>query len=94
MDAPPPTVRDFSHDLLTAWAATFGKGVKLDDNFFELGGNSLYAVQVAAAMREQGWPRIPIRQIYRNPTVRALATCMGHPIDLDTALENGTLWSQ
>jgi amino acid adenylation domain-containing protein len=80
MDAPPSGVRDFSRDLLTIWTGTFGKGVKPDDNFFELGGNSLYAVQVAAAMREQGWPQIPIREIYRNPTVRGLAACMGYPI--------------
>jgi amino acid adenylation domain-containing protein len=80
IDASPPAVRDFSRDLLATWTSTLGKGVGLDDNFFELGGNSLYAVQVAAAMREQGWPQIPIREIYRNPTVRRLAACMGHPV--------------
>jgi amino acid adenylation domain-containing protein len=80
MDASPPGTRDFSRDLLATWTNTFGKSVGLDDNFFELGGNSLYAVQLAAAMRNQGWPRIPIREIYRNPTVRGLAACMGHPI--------------
>jgi amino acid adenylation domain-containing protein len=92
-DAPPidasrSAVRDFSHDLLAAWTGTFGKVVKLDDNFFELGGNSLYAVQLAAAMRERGWPQIPIREIYRNPTVRRLAACMGHPISQDAAPES------
>jgi amino acid adenylation domain-containing protein len=85
IDTSPSAARDFSHDLLTAWTGTFGKGVKLDDNFFELGGNSLYAVQLAAAMHERGWPRIPIREIYRNPTVRRLAACMGHPIGQEGA---------
>jgi hypothetical protein len=80
IDASPSTVRDFSRDLLAAWTGTFGKGVRLDDNFFELGGNSLYA------MTEQGWPQIPIREIYRNPTVRRLAACMGHPISPDGTL--------
>ena len=84
----PRAVGDFSHDLLATWTSTFGKGVSLDDDFFELGGNSLYAVQLAATMREQGWPQIPIREIYRNPTVRRLAACMGHPIGLDTAPES------
>jgi amino acid adenylation domain-containing protein len=79
-DTSPSAVRDFSHDLLAAWMGTFGKLVKLDDNFFELGGNSLSAVQLAATMHERGWPRIPVREIYRNPTVRRLAACMGHPI--------------
>ena len=32
-------------------------------------------------MSEQGWPQIPIREIYRNPTVRRLAARMGHPAD-------------
>jgi len=86
MDASPSAVRDFAHDLLAAWTSTFGKGIGLDDNFFELGGNSLYAVQLAAAMRDQGWPKVPIREIYRNPTIRRLAACMGHPIGQDPAL--------
>jgi amino acid adenylation domain-containing protein len=87
--ASPPAAGDFSRALLATWTSTFGKDVNLDDNFFELGGNSLYAVHLAAAMREQGWPQIPIREIYRNPTIRRLAACMGHPIGLDTAPESG-----
>jgi amino acid adenylation domain-containing protein len=83
VDPPPSAVHDFCHDLLAAWTSTFGKGVGLDDNFFELGGNSLYAVQLAAAMRAHGWPKIPIREIYRNPTIRRLAACMGHSIGQD-----------
>jgi amino acid adenylation domain-containing protein len=89
IDASPPSPGDFSHDLLATWTNAFGKDVNVDDNFFELGGNSLYAVQLAAAMREQGWPQIPIREIYQNPTIRRLAACMGHPIGLDTAPESG-----
>jgi hypothetical protein len=74
--ASPSTVRDFSDDLLAVWTAAFGKGAKLDDDFFELGGNSLYAVQLAAVKCERGWPRIPVREIYRNPAVRQLASCL------------------
>jgi amino acid adenylation domain-containing protein len=73
-------LRDFSEDLLAAWAHALRTRVGLDDDFFELGGNSLCAVRITAAMRDQGWPRIPIRDIYRNPTIRQLAACMGHPI--------------
>jgi amino acid adenylation domain-containing protein len=86
VDAPPSAAQDFAHDLLAAWTGTFGKGVRLDDNFFELGGNSLYAVQLAAAMRDRGWPKIPIREIYRHPTIRRLAAGMGHPIGQDPDL--------
>ena len=77
MAAAPSADRDFSHDLLAVWAGIFSKGVKPDDNFFELGGNSLYAVQLSAVMQERGWPRIPIREIYRNPTIRRLSACIG-----------------
>lgn len=76
----PSAVRDFSDDLLAVWTAVFGKGAKLDDDFFEFGGNSLYAVQLAAVMRERGWPRISVRELYRNPQSGSLpAACMGHP---------------
>jgi amino acid adenylation domain-containing protein len=79
-DTSPSAAGDFSNDLLAAWSGTFGKGVGLDDNFFELGGNSLYAVRLTAVMQARGWPRIPVREIYRNPTVRRLADCMEHVI--------------
>jgi hypothetical protein len=79
-----PTVdkplRDFSHDLLAAWSRALRTRVGPDDDFFELGGNSLCAVKITAAMRDQGWPRIPIRDIYQNSTIRRLAAGMGHPI--------------
>ncbi|MGH3249464.1 MAG: non-ribosomal peptide synthetase, partial [Trebonia sp.] len=80
VDAPPLAGRDFSRVLLSAWASVLGRGIGLDDNFFDLGGNSLYAVRLAAAMLAQGWPRIPVRDVYRNPTVRALATRMGFSV--------------
>ena len=44
-----------------------------DDNFFELGGNSLYAMRVAAAMRDRGLPAFPMRELYLHPTVSGLA---------------------
>jgi amino acid adenylation domain-containing protein len=76
----PSSVPDFSQDLLNVWARTFRRRVGLDDDFFGLGGNSLLAVKVAAAMRDQGWPPIPIREIYRTRTIRRLAARMGHQV--------------
>jgi hypothetical protein len=70
----------FAGDLQGAWRAVLPGQAGLDDDFFELGGNSLCAVRVAAAMRDLGWPRIPIREIYQHPTIRRLADFLGHPV--------------
>jgi acyl-CoA synthetase (AMP-forming)/AMP-acid ligase II len=51
-----------------------GTPVGLDDDFFELGGNSLFAVRVSAALRARGLPSLPLRDLYRTPTIRALTT--------------------
>lgn len=63
--------------LATVWESVLGVAVGPDDNFFELGGNSLYAVRIAAAMREQGLPALPMRELYINPTVSRLAQVLG-----------------
>jgi aryl carrier-like protein len=55
------------------WESVLGTPVGPDDNFFLLGGNSLYAVRVAAAMRERGLPAVPLRELFTNPTIRRLA---------------------
>jgi hypothetical protein len=53
-----------------AWA---GLAVGPDDDFFELGGNSMYAVRLSTAMTEAGMPPIVLANLYRAPTVRAVA---------------------
>src|SRR5262249_37083597 len=40
--------------LQRIWSEVLGVDAGLDDNFFELGGNSLFAVRIAAAVREGG----------------------------------------
>jgi acyl-coenzyme A synthetase/AMP-(fatty) acid ligase len=70
---------DLMADMLAAWTHALGRHVRTDDDFFEMGGNSLCAVRVSAAMRDRGWPRIPIREIYRNPTIGRLAAWMAQP---------------
>ncbi|MFE4452072.1 non-ribosomal peptide synthetase [Streptomyces sp. NPDC056796] len=61
-----------SEALLDIWASVLGTPVGLDDDFFELGGNSLFAVRVSAALRDRGLPSLPLRDLYRTPTIRAL----------------------
>ncbi|KUO17337.1 peptide synthetase [Streptomyces dysideae] len=60
--------------LREIWEAVLGTPVGLDDDFFELGGNSLFAVRVSAALRARGLPSLPLRDLYRTPTIRALTT--------------------
>jgi amino acid adenylation domain-containing protein len=62
--------------LTTVWQDVLGVIVTPADNFFELGGNSLYAVRIAAVMRERGLPRLPLRQLYLTPTVSELAQAL------------------
>ncbi|MGW2933700.1 amino acid adenylation domain-containing protein [Streptomyces sp. NPDC001156] len=63
-----------AESLREIWEAVLGTPVGLDDDFFELGGNSLFAVRVSAALRARGLPSLPLRDLYRTPTIRALTT--------------------
>lgn len=78
--APAPTTvapgDQLSAALTEVWESVLGTPVGPDDNFFLLGGNSLYAVRVAAAMRERGLPEVPLRDLFTHPTVRRLAAAV------------------
>ncbi|MFJ8112762.1 amino acid adenylation domain-containing protein [Streptomyces sp. NPDC096132] len=67
-------VRDagLAEALRDIWESVLGTPVGLDDDFFELGGNSLFAVRVSAALRARGLAAVPLRDLYRTPTIRAL----------------------
>lgn len=68
-----PADADLIRRLQEVWSTVLGVQVGPDDDFFELGGNSLFAVRIAAKIRERGLPALPLRTIYRHPTVRGLA---------------------
>ncbi|WP_416968685.1 non-ribosomal peptide synthetase [Streptomyces sp. 4F14] len=71
--APPrqqPLADDLAARLTRIWSDVLGTPVGPDDDFFELGGNSLFAVRITAALREQGLPSVRLRELYRHPTVR------------------------
>ncbi|WP_055690902.1 non-ribosomal peptide synthetase [Streptomyces prasinus] len=59
--------------LQEIWSDVLGTRVGLDDDFFELGGNSLLAVRISAVLRSRGLPAVPLRDLFRTPTIRALA---------------------
>jgi natural product biosynthesis luciferase-like monooxygenase protein len=60
------------------WAAALGvQSVSTTANFFDLGGHSLLVVQVQRQMRDALGRDIAITDIFRFPTVRALAAHLG-----------------
>lgn len=47
--------------------------VGVNDNFFHLGGHSLFAIQIAAQLREKFQVELEMRKMLEHPTVAALA---------------------
>lgn len=62
--------------IRTIWQDVLGREISVDDNFFDLGGNSLLAVRIASAMRGQGLPPLPMRELYTHQTIRKLVASM------------------
>jgi amino acid adenylation domain-containing protein len=48
--------------------------IGVHDSFFELGGNSLKAIQIIARVRQTFQVEIPVRDLFEEPTVAALAS--------------------
>ena len=61
--------------------------VGVEDNFFDLGGHSLLIVQVLAKVREATGRHLPMTDLFRFPTIRALAAHLASGGDDEAALE-------
>jgi natural product biosynthesis luciferase-like monooxygenase protein len=77
-EADPQVVRR----VASIWQDLLGRDhVGPDDNFFDLGGHSLLTVQVQSRVREEFGQEVRIVELFRHPTVRALAAHLGTASD-------------
>jgi len=53
--------------------------IGVDDDFFDLGGHSLLAAQVIAKLRKTAGARVSVLDLFKNPTVRAVAALLDVP---------------
>jgi amino acid adenylation domain-containing protein len=66
---------EIEKSLAEIWAQVLGLGrVGIYDNFFELGGHSLLATQLMSRVRQTFGVEMPLRKLFENNTINALAT--------------------
>jgi amino acid adenylation domain-containing protein len=69
--------------LAEIWAQVLRQErVGIDDNFFELGGDSLSAIRVTARIRDALGVELPLRSLYKHPTLAEVAMAIASIVDL------------
>jgi len=63
--------------------------VGMSDNFFDLGGHSLLVVQVQRRLRDACGREVSITDMFRLPTIRALAAHLGGNDTAPSAVGDG-----
>ena len=66
------TVKERSEDLLELTQYITGISLQSDENFFDAGLDSLNAVRLLLKIEDKFLVKIPISQLYNNPTIEAL----------------------
>jgi amino acid adenylation domain-containing protein len=68
---------ELEETLIKIWAEVLKiERIGVLDNFFELGGHSLLAAQVIARVRKYVGVEVPVRSLFEEPTVAALASAL------------------
>ncbi|MDR6979097.1 acyl carrier protein [Streptomyces sp. 3330] len=68
---------ELTERVRTAWADALGHDEFTDqDHFFQVGGHSLGALQVVRDLGADLGRKIPVRVLFRNPTVGGLAQAL------------------
>jgi len=94
-DPSPAPAGDLEKAIAEVWRDVLKVSrVGLEENFFDLGGHSLLAVRVHRRLRQAVARELAITDLFRFPTVRALAAYLGDASggpSLDTGRERGEL---
>ncbi len=86
--APPETALEDT--IASTWREVLKvPSVGVQDNFFDLGGHSLLAVQVHARLKQRLARELAITDLFRFPTVRALAAHLGRTADEAAGARSG-----
>ena len=64
-------------------------GIGIHHNFFDLGGNSVHMVQILNWLRDTFKREIPITEIFRHPTISALAAYLSQAEDETNTFRRG-----
>ncbi|NWC00353.1 amino acid adenylation domain-containing protein [Pseudomonas gingeri] len=72
-----PLLTEAQARLAVLWQELLGCGdIGPHDNFFELGGHSLLAARLVARISERYQQRLPLRAVFEQPTLQALAASL------------------
>lgn len=73
-------VTELERQIWEVWSAVLGVAdFGVTESFFDVGGSSLLVVQVQRRLREQLKRDVPIQQLFKYPSVRALASVLDQP---------------
>jgi amino acid adenylation domain-containing protein len=76
--------------IATAWRDVLGvPKVGIDDNFFDAGGNSLLLVRVRYSLEQSLGRPVAVVELFRHPTIRALATFLQDPAGVGARIASG-----
>jgi tyrocidine synthetase-3 len=86
---------EIERKLAAIWSDLLGvdkQGISIDANFFELGGHSLKATLMTASIHKIFQVKLPLAEIFKNPTIREFAALISSSgkttfADLETSEE-------